>query len=672
MSRTRTPLRFIGRSPARADLQGKVARCCSRLGVAVKQLVAGEDGVTTVERGNRRSLKKTVFKAGGGAVLLWLALPPVNASFLGWVAPLFWLPFISRAHPLRWKEYVGLATVGFLFWMAALHWLRLPHWATGFGWVALSFYLAWYLPAFVGFGRIGVHRCKLPLEVCAPMVWAGLEVARAHLLTGFTMASLAHTQYRWLAFIQAADLFGTYGLSGVMTFVSACAYRVGSSLWRVVFSAGHRGEILPGGKTKPGRLRGHAIAILGPLILAAVTMLTVVAYGSFRIREGQAVAAGPRVRVALIQGSQDIRLEDNEEKRKRIHEHYLALAVLAARQYRDLDVMVWPETVYGGLLIDAEPQAIVPPEWREEGYSEAEFSSRVEAAKKNSERAMEDLAQALGTRLILGVETIAYTATGPRVYNSAAFVDECAAEVATKTGPGHERSADPSAEDAKITEKRRSRYCCRGRYDKMHLVMFGEYVPFADRLPVLRYLTPLSTSTTPGKKPVAFAVKGLRFCPNICYESVIPHLIRNQIRTLRQEGQDPDVLVNLTNDGWFWGSSELDMHLICGVFRAVETRKPFLIAANTGFSAVIEPTGRMTQQGPRRDVAILVTDVSRSPLQSWYLDYGIIPNSLFVGSLVVLIGVELGARLAGWVRAPRIARPANRFPEMKRKGLGEP
>ncbi len=74
------------------------------------------------------------------------------------------------------------------------------------------------------------------------------------------------------------------------------------------------------------------------------------------------------------------------------------------------------------------------------------------------------------------------------------------------------------------------------------------------------------------------------------------------------EGKEPDILVNLTNDGWFWGSSELDMHLACGVFRAVECRKPFLIAANTGFSAWIDGDGRIRRQGPRRAKDVIVAE----------------------------------------------------------------
>ena len=56
------------------------------------------------------------------------------------------------------------------------------------------------------------------------------------------------------------------------------------------------------------------------------------------------------------------------------------------------------------------------------------------------------------------------------------------------------------------------------------------------------------------------------------------------------------MLVNLTNDAWYWGSSELDMHLACGVFRAVETRMPLVIAANGGISAWIDRTGRVLRQ----------------------------------------------------------------------------
>jgi len=87
----------------------------------------------------------------------------------------------------------------------------------------------------------------------------------------------------------------------------------------------------------------------------------------------------------------------------------------------------------------------------------------------------------------------------------------------------------------------------------------------------------------------------------------------------------------------------------------VETRKPFLIAANTGFSAVIDATGRILSQGPRRDVAILVTEVGKSDFHSWYLDYGIIPNTIFVSAVVLVVAVEILQRAIDrfWKRLPK-------------------
>ena len=123
------------------------------------------------------------------------------------------------------RPYAVLTLAGFAFWMGALHWLRLPHWATSFGWVALSLYFALYLPAFVGIARVAVHRFRMPVLLAAPTVWTGLELARAHLLSGMSMADLAHTQYRWVALIQVSDLAGEFGVSFLVMFVAAALAR---------------------------------------------------------------------------------------------------------------------------------------------------------------------------------------------------------------------------------------------------------------------------------------------------------------------------------------------------------------------------------------------------------------------------------------------------------------
>jgi apolipoprotein N-acyltransferase len=115
---------------------------------------------------------------------------------------------------------------------------------------------------------------------------------------------------------------------------------------------------------------------------------------------------------------------------------------------------------------------------------------------------------------------------------------------------------------------------------------------------------------------------GVRFAPNICYETVLPHVIRRQLLLLKQQDREADVIVSQTNDGWFWGAAALDMHMICGIFRAIEFRKPLLIAANTGFSASINADGLVEWQGPRRAASTMVVRPQIEQRNSLYLQLG--------------------------------------------------
>ena len=118
---------------------------------------------------------------------------------------------------------------------------------------------------------------------------------------------------------------------------------------------------------------------------------------------------------------------------------------------------------------------------------------------------------------------------------------------------------------------------------------------------------------------MSFDFKGIRLSPSICYENVLPQVIRRQFLGGKKGGRYPDVLVTLTNDGWFWGSSALDLHLICGVFRAVETQRPMIIAANTGFSAWIGPNGRILAKGPRQETGYLLAEITPADRERHFL-----------------------------------------------------
>ncbi|MBI2478249.1 MAG: apolipoprotein N-acyltransferase, partial [Planctomycetia bacterium] len=160
------------------------------------------------------------------------------------------------------------------------------------------------------------------------------------------------------------------------------------------------------------------------------------------------------------------------------------------------------------------------------------------------------------------------------------------------------------------------------RYDKMHRVFLGEYVPLGDYFPWLYDFVPIGRGLTPGTHPASFDVDSINIAPSICFEVTVPHLIRRQVQELTRRKERPDVLVNLTNDGWFWGSGILDLQLNCAVFRAVEMRRPLLVAANTGLTASIDSNGAIRDTLPRRLEGVVVADVAILQRSSPYERFG--------------------------------------------------
>jgi apolipoprotein N-acyltransferase len=152
------------------------------------------------------------------------------------------------------------------------------------------------------------------------------------------------------------------------------------------------------------------------------------------------------------------------------------------------------------------------------------------------------------------------------------------------------------------------------RYYKNHLVMFGEYIPIIDWFPWIYQYTPMPGGLKPGRAPGTFSLHQTPFSTSVCFESTVPHVIRRQALA----SKPAIVHLNLSNDGWFYGSSILDLHFQSAVLRAVENRLPVLVAANTGISAVIDRAGRVEQRGPRHATALISTSVERTTQTSFY------------------------------------------------------
>jgi len=170
------------------------------------------------------------------------------------------------------------------------------------------------------------------------------------------------------------------------------------------------------------------------------------------------------------------------------------------------------------------------------------------------------------------------------------------------------------------------------RYSKQHLVMFGEYVPLIRWLPFLKHLTPIGDSCfTPGKGPVEFLIRldrnseklYLRTSTIICFEDVVPHLVRRHIT------DNLDFLVNLTNDGWFRESSAQLQHTANAVFRAVENRRPLIRCTNNGLTCWIDSTGAIFDEyfGNSKDIygpgfKIIQLPLRHTDRQTIYTRYG--------------------------------------------------
>lgn len=139
-----------------------------------------------------------------------------------------------------------------------------------------------------------------------------------------------------------------------------------------------------------------------------------------------------------------------------------------------------------------------------------------------------------------------------------------------------------------------------GRYDKIHLVPFGEYIPWQKFFFFSEAISKDVGSFSPGSTHLTLPLRGHRMNAIICFEAVFPDFSREFIRRGSQ------LIINLTNDGWYGDSSAPYQHLAMARWRAVESRRYLLRAANSGISAIVSPSGRIEVQTGllREDTAV--------------------------------------------------------------------
>ncbi len=169
-----------------------------------------------------------------------------------------------------------------------------------------------------------------------------------------------------------------------------------------------------------------------------------------------------------------------------------------------------------------------------------------------------------------------------------------------------------------------------GRYDKMYLVPFGEFVPLRSILFFAGKVVPEISDFSPGKNYSLFPVQDHQFAVHICFEVVFPQLTREFCL------RGASLLVNITNDAWFGDSSAPRQHFAMAAMRAIENRRYMVRAANTGISGIIDPYGRVLQATDVFVPALVFGKVKLMQEQTFYARHG---DLLVYGSIFICIAV---------------------------------
>jgi apolipoprotein N-acyltransferase len=180
-----------------------------------------------------------------------------------------------------------------------------------------------------------------------------------------------------------------------------------------------------------------------------------------------------------------------------------------------------------------------------------------------------------------------------------------------------------------------------GRYDKIHLVPFGEYIPFQKLLVFAHKLTGRVSEFSRGTERKVFRLNGHRYGVFICYEAVFA----DEVREFPELGAE--VLVNISDDGWYGDTSAPWQHLNMARMRAIENRRWILRDTNNGVTAAIDPYGRVRQSIPRHQVDALPAGYGFRDDVTWYTAHGDV-----FGWLCAIFGFGI----AGWARRKLLRR----------------
>ena len=462
----------------------------------------------------------------------WIALTPLIAAIL----------FSGKQSRHPWLRNLALGYVtGLTFFWTALSWLTT---VTILGWFVLQFYMAIYFALwawFCGLLRPREARRQLSAGKWDQMLAEARSTAALprspwtkstnNLLLAFLLAA-AWTTQEWLR----GWVFSGWGWNGLGVALHDTWPLIQIAEFTGVaglsFMVAFANVILV---TTAYRLvleaRTHTTR---PHFDLTLTMAAIVGVLTFGLRASQVSPPTKPLRVAAVQSNVPQNQKFDPQFTAKIFDKFRRLSEIALRSNPPPDLLIWPESSMPGPML-TEPE---------------------------SNKFVMDLAASAESDLLLGT----IDEENRDVYNAALLISD-----------GGERVQV---------------------YRKVHLVPFGEYVPGRHRVPLLARIVgdQVPGDFRAGREYTVFSLTNsdVQVVPLICFEDTIGELVR-QFVLPTETNPGANLLVDITNDGWFLHSAGSHQHLANAIFRCVEMRRPMVRAANTGVTCFVNQSGRITQ-----------------------------------------------------------------------------
>jgi apolipoprotein N-acyltransferase len=557
--------------------------------------------------------------AGLSAGLLELPFPlagplPVWRSFFAWFAliPLLWALLspecVDGKRPLRRGFLLGYLC-GVLWFGGNCYWVRdtmqkygdMPLGAPTLLLVAFSLYLGLYF-GFFGFCVALVRRATGSTRwtlAAVPFLWVAMELAAAR-ITSFPWDQLGYSQVDNGLLTQLAPWTGVYGISFVLAAANALyTYGFLSRTKRALAESSQLYWKQPYWRLKALFGRQVWIAFAGCLIWILIV----------EIISWNPPTPAPTATAVLVQPNLDVSGDNRWLHPGEWEQHIAEFKRLAGEQCKTYIAGI-PQTGAPKGEIVCPPYPTHPDliAWPESPAPFLETDPRFQSA-------MREVASSEQSPLIVGGEGVGFSEE-EHVYE------------------GYNSALVFGADGERV-----------GRYDKIHLVPFGEYIPFHKLLTFARSLTGNVGEMGRGTERKVFRLNGHRYGVFICYESVFADEVRQFARL------GAEVLVNVSDDGWYGDTSAPWQHLNMARMRAIENRRWLLRDTNNGVTAVIDPYGRVHQSIPRHQADALPAEYGFRSDVTFYTVHGDV--FAYLCAMLAICGVGWSARklLRAWIAA---------------------